>query len=188
MPVGRRHNGLSVTIFAIALVVWSCTSAVVGQTIDDDWVFSINGRTTRVNPDGSFVVHNVSSPDKSGPNGSGPPDFKGDDLIRATGVRTRNGVTRYAYSDFFRICQDQTVSLTGLVLRDIPLPQTVSIDVEAADPVLTTGSTQLTTTATLSNGSVIDVSNIAAFTTYRSSNPAILKCPQMSGSNLEIAF
>ena len=54
------------------LVFLLCVTETFGQ-LDERWAVTINGQTVQVEPDGSFLLSNVSAPDVFGPGGPGTP-------------------------------------------------------------------------------------------------------------------
>lgn len=144
--------------------------------LDSTWVVAINGQSALVNATGGVRIPNVSATDQFGSTGPGSaPDFISDDYLRLTGSSTVDGITRYVFSQPFRITQNQTFFIGDLVFTDTPPPLPASLRAAAANPVLTQlgQTTQMTTTATLADGTEIDVSGDEDWTTYRTSNLAV---------------
>ena len=165
-------------ILALAkVVVVFCVAGapVHGQIIDGSWMFSVNGQTAQANPDGSFRIPNIAAPDRWGSGGPGTrPDFLSDDFLRVVGVGTVGGRTLYAFSEPFRITNRQTFLLGELTVTETPPPFPETIRVLAPVTVLTPGqSVALQVLGTLLDGSQLDVTPEASFTTYRTSNPQI---------------
>ncbi len=51
------------------------------QSLDESWTLTVNGQTVVANPDGSFLIPNISAADSFGPAGPGSrPDFLSDDF------------------------------------------------------------------------------------------------------------
>lgn len=146
------------------------------KKLDLTWTVSVNGQPVQVAPHGTFTVRNISAPDFFGDGGPGtPPDFVSDDFVRVTGISTEFGITRYAFSEFFQITQGQTFVIQDLTITDTPPPFPESIRVTAAESAMGIGATtQLTTIATLPDGTQQDVTPRSAWTTYRVSNPDIV--------------
>lgn len=158
------------------MIVFLAWSVCAQDTLDGSWSVTVNGQTVQVNADGTFRVPNIATPDNFGAGGPGTPrDFIGDDFVRVIGVSHANGVTRYAFSDFFNVRSGQTISVTGMTVTDTPPHQTAVLRIVPDDRVLTAvgQTTQSRVTATLSDGSVLDATPRTAWTSYRTSNPAI---------------
>lgn len=159
---------------ALSVAVSGSLFAVI--TLDETWTLSVAGQTIQVNPDGSFIIPNISAPDEFGPDGPGTrPDFLSDDFVRVTGYSTVDGVTRYVFSDPFRIRQGETYVIDELIFTLTPPPFPESIRVTTDVPTLTEigGSTNARVTGTLIDGSLIDLTEQTAWTTYHTSNPDI---------------
>lgn len=155
------------------------TATAPGQTppvLDQSWTVTVNGRSATVNADGTFLVPNVAAPDLFGPGGPGTaPDFLSDDFLRLTAVRCINGVTEYAFSDWFQITTGSRYRFGQLTLTNTPPPSVNTLRVSAAREVLNQigQTTQLATSARLNSGVNQDVTPRTSWTTYRTSNPAI---------------
>ena len=175
---GRPHSDyylFNPILFLIAILLIPM-NLVEAQQLDETWTLSAGGRTVRANADGSFTISNVQVPDQFGPGGVGTtPDFVSDDFIRIVGYKTTGGITKYVFSQPFQLTQGETFFAEDLTFRDLPPPQPRSIRVTADPTTLTSigATTQLTTTATLQDGSLLDVTNKSAWTTYRSSNASV---------------
>ena len=144
--------------------------------LDDSWTLTINGQSVSVNPDGSFRINNISVPDQFGTGGSGSaPDFIGDDFVRILGVSTRNGVTRYAYSSFFRVEQGKTHYVDELTFTNVAprVPQSIQAVADKATLTSIGEMTQVRVTAFYVDGGTNDLTPQSAGTSYRISNPAI---------------
>lgn len=171
---GRLRIGLGL-IFAIAIVAPASAQEFV--KMDGTWTVTVNGQTVQVEPDGSFVIPNVSAPDQFGAGGPGTaPDFKSDDFLRVIGISTVDGVTRYAYSEQFRFEAGQQFSVGQMTITDTAPPFPQSIVATPDDLVLNTAgqTTVVQVIGTLLDGSELDVTGAAAGSTYRTSNPNIL--------------
>ncbi len=145
-------------------------------TLDETWTLSVAGQTIQVSPDGSFTIPNISAPDEFGPAGPGTrPDFLSDDFLRITGYSTVDGVTRYVFSEPFRIRQGETYIVDELIFTLTPPPFPESIRVTTDVPTLTEigGTTNARVTGTLIDGSIIDLTEQTAWTVYHTSNPDI---------------
>lgn len=171
----RRHARWQIAaVWAAGLLV----SLPLQAQLDDTWLVTVRGQAVTPNPDGSFVITNISAPDDFGPDGPGSPrDNISDDFVRLTGISTANNRTRYVFSEPFQIVQGQSVfiPLGDLVFTDIPPPLPARITVVPDSPTLTEigETTQVRVTATLADGTEQDVTPQVTWTTYRSSNPAI---------------
>lgn len=127
--------------------------------LDEDCTVSVLNRTVRVNSDGIFVVPNIPA--------SGV-------FARARVICQKEQQTYGGLSEFFQVQPNGTIPLGAIRLG--PMPPTVqSLEATATPDTLdASGSTsQLTVTATLSDGSTRDVSSASEGTTYTGSNPAI---------------
>lgn len=155
--------------------------------LDDSWSVAVGGQQVRVAADGSFVVPNITTPDRFGPSGSGSaPDFVSDDFVRLTGYKTNiNGASRYVWSQPFQLRNRETfvINDSDLSFSDTPLVEPEYVRVTAPKTLLRAlGETvQLITTAIspdstpeLTDNPTEDVTPRSKFTIYRSSNPAIL--------------
>jgi hypothetical protein len=115
-------------------------------------------------------------PTNSGLGGPGSsPDFLSDDFTRLTGTSTKDGVTRYVVSERFQISRGQTYAIGELSFSDIPPPVPESLRAVLDQPTLTAlgQTTQLRVTATLADGSTLDVTPRSRYTVYRTSSPQI---------------
>lgn len=142
----------------------------------ENWHLTVAGQTVQVNPDGTFFIPNIPSPDNFGPGGPGTvPDFVGDDPVRLTGVNTAGPVTWYAFSEPFHIKQGETFVVTYLTFTTIPPPFPDSISVFPKKPTITQigGTSQLTVIGTLGDANQVDLTPRAWWTIYRTSNSDI---------------
>jgi len=144
-------------LFSLLLALTLATVAQAQPT--DTCTASILNRTTRVNPDGTFIIDNIPSNQGLGRVRIVCPDVDG----------TRGGA-----STFIQIIPAGNVNVGGVPLGVIP-PSVKSLAVTVTPTTLNgSGATaQLTVVATLSDGSTRDVTNGTGGTTYTSSNPAI---------------
>ncbi len=196
----------SVFILTIGRLVLVTLFLVVGVTetfgqLDDRWTVTVNGQTVPVEPNGSFLISNVSAPDLFGLGGPGTPvDFLSDDVYRLTGVRDTGSGTLYVYSPTaIRIKRnDVTPFPLGAFLVSPfppPLPESISLQVDCAAPqapplcgsvITPIGSggqcpntipcaVPLKTIAKLTDGSQQDVTSPLMRTTYRTSNANIAR-------------
>ena len=180
---------------ALASVVLACalTPGALAQELDESWTVTLNGQAVQVNPDGTFTIPNVSSPDLFGPDGPGSaPDFLSDDYVRLTGVRGQGTDLTYVYSEPFKLSQGQTFFVGGLTVSDSPPPIPVSISLTLGSAVIEVGaSSAATVMALLANGSSSNVSLGSAYTTYRTSNPSVVSVNvdgQLTGVGAGTAF
>ena len=163
-------------LFGLLISPW-LNQVAQAQQLDNSWTVTAGGRTVRVNADGSFRITNIPAPDRFGPGGPGTaPDFVGDDFIRVFGYKTVGGITQYVFSEPFQIRQRQTITVDDLTFTNIPppLPKSIRIPVDPATLTILGETTQLSVTATLADNSTLDVTTKSAWTSYRSSNPAII--------------
>ena len=150
--------------------------AVIAAQLDQDWTVTINGQTVVPNADGSFRISNVSAADLFGPGGPGtPPDFVSDDAVRVLGISNAGGMTRYAFSEPFRLVSGESFRIGDLTFTDIPppVPQSLTITFDSKTLTEVGEETQARVFATLGDGSVMDVTQRKAWTSYRTSNPNI---------------
>lgn len=163
--------GLFVAVFLVV------SGFVQSQTLDETWTVMVGTQAVQVNPDGSFRIPNIPSPDQFGPGGPGTrPDFLSDDFLRLTGFSTVGGQTRYVYSDPFQIRQGESFHVGRLTFTDEPPPLTNSLRVTIDTPALTAidQTAQLTVTATLADGAIKDVTSRSLWTVYRTSNTDVV--------------
>lgn len=146
------------------------------ERLDSSWNITVAGQAVTPGAFGTFKIPNISMPDNFGEGGPGTPrDFVSDDFVRVTGTNTSGDVTLYVFSEPFRIRAGQTTVVTDLVIGDTPppLPESVIFEPHPISPTAPDGTMQLAVTATLGNGTVMDVTPRTAWTTYRSSNPRV---------------
>ncbi len=137
---------------------------------------SAAGQSTVVDERGTFQILNVSSPDQFGPGGPGTaPDFIADDYIRVIGVSNTGSANRYAFSEFLKIRQANTVPVSTFTFTDTPHKKPDMLMAVPAAAILTTigQTTQVRVTATYADNSTGDVSPATSWTSYRSSNPSV---------------
>lgn len=143
------------------------------DALDPSWTVSVSGQTAVPSSAGAIHVNNIAAADLFGPGGPGSrPDFVSDDALRVIGLSTTSGITRYVFSEPFRIRSGQVFVLGGLTFTVIPppLPVTLALAIDAQVLNAINQSTQLHTTAVLGNGSHQDVTPVTAWTSYRTSN------------------
>lgn len=103
-----------------------------------------------------------------------PSVFLSDDFLRLTGTSTKNGVTRYVFSEFFQIQQGQTYSIGDLTFTDIPPRKPESLSIVLSNRTAFIGQNlPLTVLARFADGSTTNVASKASWTSYRVSNPNI---------------
>lgn len=144
--------------------------------LDEHWNLSVAGQTVRVNPDGSFLISNISAPDQFGPGGPGSaPDFLSDDFVRLVGYREENGETLYVFSEPFRIRSGETFVVEELTLTQTPPPFPEFIFAVPDPPSITAAgeTSQVRVTGMLIDGTEMDLTPQSKWTVYRTSNPAI---------------
>ena len=142
-------------IFFFCVGFWSVVT--IGQPLDDTWRVTVGGQTVQVNPDGSFLIPNITAPDLFGPSGPGsPPDFLSDDFLRLVGVREFEGTTRYCFSEPFQIRTGETFVVEDLTFTDVPppLPRFLRLTIDPPVVNLLNTSVQALTTAVIQDGSV----------------------------------
>ncbi len=163
----------SINVAAVAVLVLLPLSFLIGAELDDTWTVSVNGQTVPVGANGKFIIPNIAAADNFGPGGQGTaPDFKSDDYFCLTGVGLIDGQTRYVISERFQINQGQTFVFTDdlLTVTEFPVADAESIEIVLDPPTVEEGGTaQLAVLANLSDGTQLDVTSAALFTTYRSS-------------------
>lgn len=148
----------------------------VGAPLDDSWKVTVAGRSVTPDADGNFEVPNVSAADQFGAAGPGSaPDFVSDDAYRLVGVKSVNGVTQYAFSEPFQLAQGRRFQIGRLTRTNTPPPSPESIAISVDDPTLDAAgqTTNARVSGTLADGSQADLTSRTAWTTYRTSNPAI---------------
>src|SRR3954468_12810676 len=123
-----------ITGVLLALVVLITASEILAALPNDpgcdcsDWVLRIAGKVVNVNTDGSFSIPNIQAPDQFGPGGPGTrPDFLSDDFYRVIGTSVRNGLTLYAYTEYFQVAQNRIYTPTNWTLTFTPPPMPESI-------------------------------------------------------------
>ena len=165
-------------LFALVFggVVLGVVSSVSAQVLDESWTLTVAGQSVKANPNGTVRIRNISAPDLFGIDGPGTaPDFVSDNFVRLTGVQTKDGVSHYVFSEPFLFRARETFVISNLTFTDFPPLLPASIRVRPDQPTLTAIDqvTQARVTATLQNGSTVDVSPRTRWTSYRTSNPGI---------------
>ncbi len=158
---------------------------IAPPAVDSTWALVANGQVTTASAVGSFHISNVSAPDFLP--ATGVPDMTSDECVQVFGTSTADGVTRYAYSEAFRITQGESYVIQSLTVTDTPVGLIETLNAAADDTLLTPGqTTQLQVTAVFSNGASADVTFAPGgdcaevATTYLSSNPAIVSVQEDS--------
>lgn len=128
------------------------------ETLKDDCVVSILNRVTTVQPDGTWLEANA-------PTGFPP--------TRARATCVRNGTTLFGQSDLFTLAPNESLTLPDITLGNTtPIPLSISITAPVPSLNQASQATQLTVTATYTNGPQ-DITAASSGTQYQSSNPAI---------------
>ena len=172
-PLARDGSAGAPLLAVLLLLVM--TSLAHSQALDQTWRVTVNGQTVMVNPDGTFIIPNITAPDSFGPGGPGTrPDFISDDFVRLIGISTAGEITRYVFSEPFKIIQGETIFIApqDLIFTVTAPPFPRSIMLSVAMRVLTDlgDTTQATVTGTLADGSTANLTPQTAWTSYRTSN------------------
>lgn len=181
------ENFISITVrpalFTLQVWLWIVSLSAQAQLLDSTWHVKIDGKVVIVNPDGSFRLSNLSAPDTFGALGPGSaPDFLGDDLVRLVGQQVGGAANRYLFSEFFRLQQRQTISVTNLTFSDIPPRKPESLTFQNTDRVVRTGEDlQLQVMGRFADAETTDVTPRTSWTSYRLSNPNLAR---ISGDGL----
>jgi hypothetical protein len=149
--------------FVAAGLTWVLAADVrpaASGPLDDSCVVSILNRTVIVRADGSWVLPNI--PANIG-------------RVRARATCVRNGITTAGQSDYFVVPPNGVVNNVPPIVFDAPAPIPAKVTISAPQLALVGAgmTTQLTTTATTSDGTTVDISSAASGTNYTTSNPAI---------------
>ena len=161
----RRAHGVTGLLItsALAVGVWLAdvtpsSAQPLGQ-LDDTCTATALNRIVQVNPDGTFVLNNVTVPVGA---------------FRVRIVCERAGGVELAQS-LALIGVPSGITPLGEIVFGVVDPIPVSLSVTSATAVLTAGAgtSQLVTTGTLVDGSQIDLTGSGTGTFYVSSNPAI---------------
>ncbi|MGB0717625.1 MAG: Ig-like domain-containing protein, partial [Phycisphaerae bacterium] len=141
--------------------------------MDEQWTVSANGQTVPVDPYGRFFMGNVAVPDNFGVEGPGSPaDGISDDFIRVVATSSAADGESFAYSDCFKLAQDDTRSIEELTFGDAapPDPESISIALQqGSSAVLLPGETSQLSVISYPGG--IELSSEC--TSFRSSNADI---------------
>jgi hypothetical protein len=169
--MSRRSLDGARALLPLALATIAATASA--QQLDDTWTVTVGGQSVAVSPDGTFVVSNVSGTDAV-------PDLLSDEFFRLTGIRMAGGVVEYASSAPFQLLLGGRLVLDDIQIGTVPPPLPTEIALTVDDPVIGAlgATTQVTTLATLPDGTTQDVTPAGSFTTYRSTNVAIAQIDQ----------
>jgi hypothetical protein len=127
--------------------------------LDDSCVVSALNRSTRVQPNGVWVLPNV-------------PANTGQVRVRASCIK--DGITRSGQSDFFTIPPNGTIRVAEIRFDDPePVPSTLALTAPLTTLTTAGQTVQLTATVNFPDGSSRDVSDAASGTGFISSNPQI---------------
>lgn len=177
---GKGRRTMKTLLVVSALVLLSALS--VAQTplaLDENCTVSIGNQTVKVNPDGTFLVPNVSV-FTSRDSGLAPQLFR----VRATCLDDGSVVT--GQSGFIMLTPGETVFIGDVFPTDLdPVPLTIKVT-SGAQVLGEGGTVQLVVTATLPDGSTVDVTSPNDGTTYLSTNSSLLTVTQnglVTGSN-----
>ncbi len=126
----------------------------------DQCVVSILNRTATIRADGTWRINNI------------PVDLG---LVRARITCIENGKIVRGETGFIDLEEDITNGFQATFEFEELNPIPVSVDIEAPNPLLSNigATTQLSVTATLSNGSTRDVTSVVEGTNYQSSSPNV---------------
>ena len=170
----------SALVILIAFVLWMATMAGgMADVLNEDWVLRVAGKVVAVEPDGSFRIPNISTPDQFGVGGPGTaPDFVADEFTRLVGIKVKGSV-RYVFSKPFRIPSRGVYRIdpvADLTFTDTPIPFPEALTITAPRRTMTAiGQTvPLTVTSKQLVGGTLDVTASSQWTTYRTSNVKIV--------------
>ena len=161
-------------------LLWMATMAGgMADVLNEDWVLRVAGKVVAVEPDGSFRIPNISTPDQFGAGGPGTaPDFVADEFTRLVGIKVKGSV-RYVFSKPFRIPSRGVYRIdpvADLTFTDTPIPFPEALTITAPRRTMTAiGQTvPLTVTSKQLVGGTLDVTASSQWTTYRTSNAKIV--------------
>ena len=176
-----HRTSLSSRIVQCPAYAWSlglvAANRLVAQDqalLDASWTLTASGQTVNADRDGSFDISNLIAPDLFGPGGPGTiADFLSDDPVRIVGRSISGDHIAYATSEPFQLRDGETYYVPQLVITEAgTLFERLLIS--APRTVLAPGdSVQLSVTGRTALGAESDVTARAAYTVYRTSNPAI---------------
>jgi hypothetical protein len=178
----RRAPPAAACTLALAFAAWSPSGGHC--QIDATWTLTAGGQTVQANPDGSFRIGNIASPDLFGPGGPGTaPDFVGDDPVRVLGRGSAGGKTIYVWSEPFRLVQGETVLVPRLTISSEPPPFPERIAINLPVTTLEPGETaQLAVIGTLGvffDHIATDLTRREQGTTYRTSHPGVARVDEL---------
>ncbi len=160
-------------LFAFALMFLFYGVKSHAQYLDDTWSVSVkSSESVKVNIDGSFRVSNIPVKDEFGHAGPGSnPDSLSDSFYRAIAMKDKGaaGDYKYAFSEPFQIIKSSTYFVQDLTFTNVPPPFPVELIIEVEKQTLTAieETSQLTVTAKMTDGSLIDVTAGSKNTIYR---------------------
>jgi formylglycine-generating enzyme required for sulfatase activity len=169
----------ALVILRVSLLWMATMAGGMADVLNEDWVLRVAGKVVAVEPDGSFRIPNISTPDQFGAGGPGTaPDFVADDLSRLVGIKVKGSV-RYVFSKPFRIPSRGVYRIdpvADLTFTDTPIPLPESLTISAPRRTMTAiGQTvPLTVTSKQLGGGALDVTASSQWTTYRTSNAKIV--------------
>ncbi len=133
--------------------------------LDDDFVATAGGQSAAVSVIGTYRIPNIAI------NG---------EIQRVSFAGTDNGRTVYGRSEFFPLSANSTYVVSSVEVSDTPFPSPVALSIVSGTSVLAMpgDSTQITTTAILTDGSSEVRDGLAAGSTYTSSNTEIATVDQ----------
>jgi alpha-tubulin suppressor-like RCC1 family protein len=143
-------------------------AAAAPAQLNESWILSVNGQVVEANPDGSFLVPNISALDWSG-------DFVSEAWFRVVGVGQIEGVQRYVSSEFFTLRQGAIMRVTNLqFLADPPRPEAIYF---APDTFIVTNLSAPIATRLIARYADLrtnDVTGLLQGVSYRSSNGSVV--------------
>jgi hypothetical protein len=157
---GRDTRRQAWTVAALALVAAALLAIPAAAQLDDTCMVSAFNRTAPVQADGTWVLPNV-------PAGLG--------MVRVRATCVANGVTRFGGSSLVDIPALGTVKVADITFEN-PAPIPAGLTLTAAGPASLTSqgqTVQLAATATLPDGTSVDMTALGSGTDFKSSNPAI---------------
>ena len=147
---------------AVLLLAATLAAPATAQGDFDECIVSVLNRTAQVKPDGSWTIQNVPIPAEGL-------------QVRARFTCTKDGITLRAQSEFITLTPNITNGFEASFTPGEFTPIPTNILVTAPTSILTNiGATlQLTTTATLPDGSTADVTPTSTGTSYRCTTPSV---------------
>ncbi|HET6933977.1 MAG TPA: Ig-like domain-containing protein [Candidatus Angelobacter sp.] len=158
----RKWSQLCAAKLASIVLVFFCATAAVlpawGQ-LNENCVVSVLNRNVQVNPDGTWVLPNI------------PANFG---QVRARATCVQNGVTTSGQSALFTLPTNGSVDVPPIQLgATTPIPTGLTLNTPVTTLTTAGATTQLTTTASFSDGTGADVTSSSTGTQYTISNPFI---------------